>query len=391
VNLLPAPTREEAFARIDAIDPAAYARTRNALDGAVSGLSPYLTHGIVSMPEVVARLCARHPRLGWDDKIVFELAWREFWQHVWRHRRAAILEDLRGPAPWPGGYAAEVPADVREARTGVPAIDMAVRALQSTGLLHNHARMWLASYLVHLRKRHGRAGADWMFGHLLDGDLPSNHLSWQWVAGTFSSKPYLFNAENVARHAPRQGHGDWLSPGTAIDRSYEELDELARHTRDVGPESGAHAGEEPPALLAAPPADAHTPADATLLRQARTLVTPWSLGEPQPGDGPRLGVVHLPAHAALPWSERRWRWVLVRMQAVCDGVFVGDVRTLPRRDALATASPLPGIDEALGAVARVRAAPRWLPDPARPMPSFSAFYAAARKAAGAVDAVAVPG
>jgi deoxyribodipyrimidine photo-lyase len=393
VNALAAPTpcRAAALARIDAIDPAAYARTRNALDGAVSGLSPYLTHGIVSMPEVVARLCARHPRLGWDDKIVFELAWREWWQHVWRHRGAAILDDLRGPATWPGRYAAEVPADLREARTGVPAVDSAVRTLLTTGALHNHARMWLASYGVHLRKLHWRAGADWMFGHLLDGDLPSNHLSWQWVAGTFSSKPYLFNAENVARYAPRQGRDAWLSPGTAIDRRYEELDRLARDAPDVGAEPGTHDGVACPPLLAAPPGDAFVPADAALQRDARTLVTPWSLGDPQPGDGPRLGVVHQPAHAAFPWSERRWRWVLARMNAVCDGVFVGDVRTLPCRDAVATASPLPGVDEALGAVARLRPAPRWLPDPARPLPSFSAFYAAARRAAGAVDAIAVPG
>jgi hypothetical protein len=42
-----------------------------------------------------------------------------------------------------------------------------VRQLYATGYLHNHARMWLASYAVHLRKVHWRAGADWMFGHLL--------------------------------------------------------------------------------------------------------------------------------------------------------------------------------------------------------------------------------
>jgi deoxyribodipyrimidine photolyase len=51
--------------------------------------------------------------------------------------------------------------------------------------------------------RHWRAGADWLVLHLLDSDLASKHLSWQWVAGTASHKPCLFNAENVARYAPR--------------------------------------------------------------------------------------------------------------------------------------------------------------------------------------------
>ena len=36
--------------------------------------------------------------------------------------------------------------------TGVPVIDQAVQALYRDGYLHNHARMWLASYVVNLRK-----------------------------------------------------------------------------------------------------------------------------------------------------------------------------------------------------------------------------------------------
>jgi deoxyribodipyrimidine photolyase len=41
-----------------------------------------------------------------------------------------------------------VDADIRAGATGVPAIDQAVRHLYATGWLHNHARMWLASYMV---------------------------------------------------------------------------------------------------------------------------------------------------------------------------------------------------------------------------------------------------
>jgi len=57
--------------------------------------------------------------------------------------------------------------------------------------------MWLASWLVHVRGVHWLAGADWFLEHLLDGDPAANHLSWQWVAGTFAAKPYLFNRENL--------------------------------------------------------------------------------------------------------------------------------------------------------------------------------------------------
>ncbi len=195
------PSREAALARIANVQPAAYARTRNHLEGAVTGLSPYLTHGLVTPREVLAGVLAREP-LRVDHKLVYELGWREFFRHAWSHAKDGILESLH-PGPLPDtAYQATLPADIREACTGVPAIDLAVRPLYATGTLHNHARMWLASYVVHLRRVHWRAGADWMVAHLLDGDLGSNHLSWQWVAGTGSHKPYLFNADNVARFAP---------------------------------------------------------------------------------------------------------------------------------------------------------------------------------------------
>ena len=200
-----APTREAALARVAAVRPADYARSRNAIEGAVTQLSPYITHGFVTLPEVLAGVAARH-RLDVQHKFVFELGWREYFRHVWLHRGTDILDSLHQGLLPEHGYSTELPADIRQGRTGVPAIDMAVRTLYTTGYLHNHARMWLASYVVHLRKVHWRTGADWMVAHLLDGDLASNHLSWQWVAGTGSSKPYLFNADNVARYAPAAWH-----------------------------------------------------------------------------------------------------------------------------------------------------------------------------------------
>jgi len=45
----------------------------------------------------------------------------------------------------------------------------------------------------------GRPGRAWFLEHLLDGDPASNNLSWQWVASSFSSKPYWFDRENLER------------------------------------------------------------------------------------------------------------------------------------------------------------------------------------------------
>jgi len=78
-------------------------------------------------------------------------------------------------------------------------MDEVVRELINEGYVHNHARMWFAAYVVHWLKVDWRRAADWFESQLLDGDKASNHLSWQWVASTFSSKPYYFNKENLAR------------------------------------------------------------------------------------------------------------------------------------------------------------------------------------------------
>lgn len=406
------PTRLAALARLKAVTPSSYARTRNALDGAVTGLSPYFTHGLLTVPEATSAVHARTP-LAFDDKLVFEFAWREFFHHVWSRaddQGDAILSDMRATPTWPGAYADTVPDDIREGRTGVAAIDAAVRVLYATGYLHNHARMWLASYVVHVRKVHWRAGADWLYAHLLDGDLPSNHLSWQWVAGTFSSKPYLFNADNVGKFAPARARAAWDSSGTVMDQSYEALDTLARTKRDAGAERGRHEAVEEPGVFRHVPdglLDAISASDQALapvlasgaaadliatLQPGDTLdlVHPWALSPPAAGTAVRrLGVIHQPAHADWPWSTARWDFVLRAMASQVNAVWVGDLHQLRASLGLAASTRLsaqatrfPGYREALASLTSSTPAPRLLPNPPRLCRSFSAFYEQARRDAG---------
>jgi deoxyribodipyrimidine photo-lyase len=306
---------------------------------------------------------------------------------------------------WRGAYAHELPADIREGRTGVPVIDSAVRQLYATGYLHNHARMWLASYCVHLRKVHWRAGADWLYAHLLDGDLPSNHLSWQWVAATFSSKPYLFNAANVAKYAPEGAWKAWASSKTAIDLSYEELDTFARQCADVGAEPGVHAAVQEPGLARSDLAPffkekgllAHTEraqgATELIVKKLQVnpalqieLIHPWALSEPPAAvpDQPRalcIGILHTAAHMSFPWSERRWRFVLTRMQEVCDVLWIGDISELakkhqwPSRERVFTQATLNGgYRDILPRLAQLRAEPKLFANPSKLCNSFSKFY-----------------
>jgi deoxyribodipyrimidine photo-lyase len=379
------PTRSAALARIARVRPAAYARTRNHLDGAVTGLSPYLTHGLVTLREVLAGVLEREP-LAVQHKLVFELGWREFFRHAWAHEGERILHSLHaGPRP-DAAYAPALPADIREARTAVPAIDEAVRTLYATGTLHNHARMWLASYVVHLRHVHWRAGADWLVAHLLDGDLGSNHLSWQWVAGTGSHKPYLFNADNVGRYAPPH----WHSAGTVIDQSYEALDRIAHGGAPVGPgPAAAEAVPEPP-VQTAPPADldVFTP-DATATERLRGreiwLVHPWALRAPPP-DLPEgalcIGLYLSEHHAAWPWPEARWRWVDGAMAAVAAERWHVDASGLAAAlsgAARVRAADDPHLTRWLERVVRLDAAPTLFPLVARRCTSFSQWWTLATR------------
>jgi deoxyribodipyrimidine photo-lyase len=324
------PTLDAARARIAAVRPAAYARTRNALDGAVTQLSPYITHGFVSLTEVLSGVAARHA-LDVQHKFVYELGWRAYFRHVWQHRGDGILRSLHEGLLPDEAYARELPADIREARTGVPVIDQAVRTLYASGMLHNHARMWLASYVVHVRKVHWRAGADWLYAHLLDGDLASNHLSWQWVAATGSRKPYLFNAENVARYAPAA----WHSPGSVIDTSYKALDQLARQwpeASDARPRPAPSTGAEPALHSTPPDALATTAPDAAAVAGREVwLMHPWSLGELPDGlaaDTLVIGVFVADFHHAWPWSERRWCFVGERMAQIAPVRWHGDTAAI---------------------------------------------------------------
>jgi deoxyribodipyrimidine photo-lyase len=387
------PTLAAALARIAAVRPSAYARTRNAIDGAVTGLSPYITHGFVSLTDVLAGVVTRH-ELDVQHKLVFELGWRAYFRHVWQHRGDGILQSLHaGPLP-DAAYARELPADIRHGCTGVPVIDQAVRTLYQTGTLHNHARMWLASYVVHLRKVHWRCGADWLYAHLLDGDLASNHLSWQWVAGTASRKPYRCNAENVARYAPAH----WHSPGSVIDTSYEALDRLARQRPtaecraeievDTQPMGGvasetvhAAAVEEPPVAGEPPPAwGAVAPDPAWVRGRDVWLVHPWNLGPlPQlPPDTVVLGLLVADVHQKWPWSAARWHFVGTRMAELTTQRWYGNAEALSA--ALAGAKRVRSVDEPhlapwLPRWAECLPAPALFPPVASRCDSFSQWWA----------------
>jgi deoxyribodipyrimidine photo-lyase len=195
-----------------------YANGRNYDHGpgkhkAVSTLSPYIRHRLVTEQEAVAAALAAH---GPDtaEKFIEEVIWRGYFKG-WLERRPQVWTSYRT------GLEADLAAVERDRRlrrdvdratsgqTGLDFFDAWATELVDTGYLHNHARMWFASVWIFTLELPWRLGADFFFRNLLDGDPASNTLGWRWAAGLHTrGKPYPARADNIAtftggRFAPR--------------------------------------------------------------------------------------------------------------------------------------------------------------------------------------------
>jgi deoxyribodipyrimidine photo-lyase len=216
----------EAEKRLDAVEPGRYAFTRNYLDGLVTRLSPFIRHGVLTLDRVRRHALRKVKEPFHASKFVAELAWRDYWQRLYRQFGAdALWRDCEPNKTGIRDYADELPSGIEAAGTGLACMDAFARELHETGYLHNHARMWLAAYVVHFRRIRWQAGARWFLRHLLDGDLASNNLSWQWVASTFSHKPYFFNRENLEKYTAGRYCRDCAAAAACpFDASYEVLE-----------------------------------------------------------------------------------------------------------------------------------------------------------------------
>ncbi|MCK0166838.1 DNA photolyase [Jannaschia sp. S6380] len=205
------PDRINALSRLKDFVPragAAYARNRgDDLPGhsAVSTLSPYLSHRILTEAEVARAILDRHSRTE-AEKFLSELLWRGYFAG-WLERRPRIwpdyltgLDRARDRLATEGGLRARWAAACG-GDTGIAPFDHWAAELVRTGYLHNHARMWFASIWMHSLQLPWELGADLFMRHLLDGDPASNTLSWRWVAGLHTAgKVYVADAENIARN-----------------------------------------------------------------------------------------------------------------------------------------------------------------------------------------------
>jgi deoxyribodipyrimidine photo-lyase len=195
-----------------------------------SRLSPHLHFGEIAPWRIVAALEAeRRAETEADiEAFVRELGWREFAHHLMHHFPHSTDANF-DPRFDRFAWARRDPAAIRawqRGRTGVPIVDAGMRELWQTGWMHNRVRMIVASFLCKHLRQHWLEGARWFWETLLDADLASNTLGWQWTAGTGADAAPYFRVFNPVAQARK-----FDPAGAYIARWVPELAELSLPAR----------------------------------------------------------------------------------------------------------------------------------------------------------------
>ena len=205
-----------------------------------SRLSPHLHFGEIGPRQIWHRLNQVAVRQGWpaakwrQSQFVAELGWREFAHHLLFHFPHTPLEPLRPEFkrfPWRKNEAAL--KAWQKGQTGYPIVDAGMRELWMTGWMHNRVRMIVASFLVKDLLLPWQEGARWFWDTLVDADLASNTMGWQWTAGCGADAAPFFRVFNPA------AQGEKFDPqGTYVRRWCPEIARLPDkwlHRPDAAP------------------------------------------------------------------------------------------------------------------------------------------------------------
>jgi deoxyribodipyrimidine photo-lyase len=173
-----------------------------------SRLSPHLHFGEIGPRRLLNWIVEAFgdPVQGAAESYVRELGWREFGYHLLHHFPHTPDEplDKRFSAfPWATDGVDAALAAWQHGHTGIPLVDAGMRELWHTGWMHNRVRMVAASLLTKNLLIPWQAGARWFWDTLVDADLASNTLGWQWTAGCGADAAPYFRVFNPVLQGQR--------------------------------------------------------------------------------------------------------------------------------------------------------------------------------------------
>ncbi|MEM6328009.1 MAG: FAD-binding domain-containing protein [Bacteroidota bacterium] len=180
-----------------------------------SELSPHLHWGEVS-PRQVWRAVDEWANNGAmresADVFLSEIAWREFSYHILDAYPSSHTEPLKSKF---AGFRWDEAPDALEAwqrgQTGFPIVDAGMRQLYALGWMHNRVRMIVGSFLTKDLFVPWQEGARWFWDCLCGGDLASNSMGWQWVAGSGADAQPFFRIFNPVSQGERfDPDGDYV-------------------------------------------------------------------------------------------------------------------------------------------------------------------------------------
>jgi deoxyribodipyrimidine photo-lyase len=222
-----------------------------AIDG-TSKLSPALHFGEISVARVYERCnyaWVLESGEGYGSgirRLLSEIGWREFARHVLHafphtaeRSMNARFDQRKVWEPDPEGRSLHA---WQQGETGISLVDAGMRELWETGWMHNRVRMIVGSFLTKNLGIHWREGARWFWDTLVDADLASNTLGWQWVAGCGTdAAPYfrVFNPDTQAKKFDPEGRyisrwlGNQMRPSPVVDLKASRARALVRYQRFV--------------------------------------------------------------------------------------------------------------------------------------------------------------
>lgn len=197
-----------------------------------SGLSPFLHFGEISPLTILNAL--KDSSFSKKEAFLNEIIWREFGTYLLyffpKMPRENLIEKFNR-FPWTSDIV--LLKAWQKGKTGYPLVDAGMRELLTTGLMHNRVRMIVASFLVKNLNIHWHFGQAWFWDHLLDADLASNSMNWQWVAGTgVDAAPYFRIFNPITQSEKFDSHGVY------IKRFVPELSNLSEkyiHNPSIAP------------------------------------------------------------------------------------------------------------------------------------------------------------
>ncbi len=166
----------------------------------ISGLSPYITHGVVNEKEVIEKSLSKFS-FSKNEKFIQEVLWRTYWKG-WLELRPNVWTDylvelnkIREEYKNNQNYKNAI-----DGKTNIECFNYWVTELKENNYLHNHTRMWFASIWIFTLELPWQLGAEFFMQHLYDGDSASNTLGWRWVAGIQTQgKHYLATEWNIKK------------------------------------------------------------------------------------------------------------------------------------------------------------------------------------------------